>query len=586
MKASSTTPTLQEGTSSRGQEKSHSLNRPSDEEGMNRSKAESTEDGTAVVSQHDVEKAAGVSADDDDEAHYVDGYKLALIFTGMIMSIFLIALDQTIVATAIPKIASDFNSLQQVTWIASAYFLTQAGLILSYGRLLAVAPTKWVYLAAVLLFELGSVFCGAAPNMNVLIFGRALAGTGAAGIFTSCLSIIARITRLSARPVLFGAFGAVSALASVVGPLLGGAFTQHVSWRWCFYVNLPFGAITIASILVFIKPEHSIIPVDDGTTWWQKAIALDWVGTVLCLGMVTSLLLPLQWGGVTKPWSDPVVIVLFVVFGVLLLAFIGWEHRMGTRANLPLNLFVHRAQIGCCLEAFFLFLILLLATYYLPLYYQSSAQHTATRSGIDILTYMICTVGGAMISGIIIKTTGRPKPFLVFSPLIACIGAALVFWNLTSDKPSNAHLLGFQVLLGFGVGAAFQNTIIAIQAEYHDNPRMVPQSTSLVNFTQLSGGIIGISVAGTIFGNRLGVSLAKFAPELSEEVVLMVKSSVSTIATLSGDDKANVIRAYSDALGYVFLLGIPAGILAAASAMLIPNYDLRKMQGTMEPAIA
>ncbi|KAG9003488.1 hypothetical protein FRB93_011114 [Tulasnella sp. JGI-2019a] len=389
MKASSTTPTLQEGTSSRGQEKSHSLNRPSDEEGMNRSKAESTEDGTAVVSQHDVEKAAGVSADDDDEAHYVDGYKLALIFTGMIMSIFLIALDQTIVATAIPKIASDFNSLQQVTWIASAYFLTQAGLILSYGRLLAVAPTKWVYLAAVLLFELGSVFCGAAPNMNVLIFGRALAGTGAAGIFTSCLSIIARITRLSARPVLFGAFGAVSALASVVGPLLGGAFTQHVSWRWCFYVNLPFGAITIASILVFIKPEHSIIPVDDGTTWWQKAIALDWVGTVLCLGMVTSLLLPLQWGGVTKPWSDPVVIVLFVVFGVLLLAFIGWEHRMGTRANLPLNLFVHRAQIGCCLEAFFLFLILLLATYYLPLYYQSSAQHTATRSGIDILTYMV-----------------------------------------------------------------------------------------------------------------------------------------------------------------------------------------------------
>ncbi|KAG9031729.1 hypothetical protein FRB95_002402 [Tulasnella sp. JGI-2019a] len=598
MQAESTTATVQEGTSTQGQDKAHSLKRQSSEHALSKEKADSTEEGTAVLDGHDEKKrdvnadvergAAGASAPDDDESHYVDGYKLFLIFIGMLMSIFLVALDQTIVATAIPKIASDFQALQQVTWIASGYFLTQAGLILSYGRILAVAPTKWVYLVAVMLFELGSVICGAAPNINVLIFGRALAGTGAAGIFTSCLSIIARITRLEQRPLLFGAFGGIFALASVVGPLLGGAFTQHVSWRWCFYINLPFGAVTIASILLFIKREHSIIPVDDGTTWWQKAISLDWVGSILCVGMVTSLLLPLQWGGVTKPWTDKTVIALFVVFAVLFVAFIAWEHHMGIRANLPLDLFKRRTQIGCCLEAFFLFLILLLSTYYLPLYYQSSAQHTATQSGIDILTYMICTVFGALLAGIIIKQTGRPKPFLVLSPLIAAVGAGVVFRELTSSKPSTSHLIGFQVLLGLGVGGAFQNTIIAIQAEYHDNPRMVPQSTSLVNFTQLSGGIIGIAVAGTIFGNRLGVSLEKFAPNLSPEVALMVKSSVTTIATLSGDDKANVIKAYSEALGYVFILGIPAGLLASASALLIKNFDLRKMQleGGGEPAIA
>ncbi|KAG8863135.1 hypothetical protein FRB96_009317 [Tulasnella sp. 330] len=576
MQANSTL-TLLDGASGQGQEKAHSLHSRSDDEGCSRDHA-----------APDVEKAVNAPAgNDDDESRFVDGYKLALIFIGMIMSVFLIALDQTIVATAIPKIASDFDALEQVTWIASAYFLTQVGLILTYGRILAVAPTKWVYLVAVLLFEIGSVFCGSAPNITVLIFGRALSGCGAAGIFTSCISIIARITRLEARPILFGAFGAISALASVVGPLLGGAFTQHVSWRWCFYVNLPFGAVTIASIMIFIKPEHSIAPADNGMTWFQKTLSLDWIGTALCLGMVTSLLLPLQWGGVTKPWNSPVVIVLFVVFAILFCSFIAWEDRMGPRANLPLVLFNCRSQIGCCLEAFFLFLILLLCTYYLPLYYQSSAQHTATRSGIDILTYMICTVGGAMISGLVIKITGRPKAFLVLSPLVACIGAALVFWNLTSDKPNNSSLLGFQVMLGLGVGCAFQNTIIAIQAEYHDNPRMVPQSTSLVNFTQYSGGIIGVSVAGTIFNNRLGVSLMKFAPDLPATTVLMIKSSVATISTLSGDEKANVIRAYSEALGYVFLLGIPAGILASASALLIRNYDLREIEGGVaEPAIA
>ncbi|KAG8874894.1 hypothetical protein FRB97_005554 [Tulasnella sp. 331] len=594
MQTESATATVHEGASTAGPEKPQSFKRESDEQSPNKEKAESTEDETVQTNQEknvdgDVEKGAVAGAPAEDESHYVDGYKLMLIFVGMLMSIFLVSLDQTIVATAIPRIASQFNALEQVTWIASGYFLTQASLILSYGRILAVAPTKWVYLGSVTLFEIGSLICGVSPNINVLIFGRALSGTGAAGIFTGCLSIIARITRLEQRPLLFGAFGGVYALASVVGPLLGGAFTQHVSWRWCFYINLPFGAITIASILIFIKPEHSIIPADDGTTAWQKFIGLDWIGTILCVGMVTSLLLPLQWGGVTKPWTDKTVIALFVVFAVLLVSFIAWEWHMGTRANLPLFLFKRRTQIGCCLEAFFLFLILLLSTYYLPLYYQSADQHTATRSGIDILTYMICTVGGAMIAGLIIKKSGRAKPFLVLSPLIATVGAGMVFRELTSSHPSNSHLIGFQVMLGLGVGGAFQNTIIAIQAEYHDNPRMVPQSTSLVNFTQLTGGIIGISVAGTIFGNRLGVSLGKYAPDLPAATVQAIKSSVTAIATLSGDDKANVIRAYSEALGYVFILGIPAGLLASASALMIKNHDLRKMEsggGGAEPAFA
>jgi len=292
--------------------------------------------------------------------------------------------------------------------------------------------------------------------------------------------------------------------------------------------------------------------------------------------MITSLLLPLQWGGVTKAWSDKSVIACLCVFAVLLPSFIAWEWFKGDKALMPLSLWKRPTQIGCCLEAFFTMLILLLCTYYLPLYYQSALKHTATQSGIDIITYMICTVFGAILAGGVIRSTGRPWPFLFFSPMMAALGAGLVFWDLTGT-PNRTNLYGFQVLLGLGVGGALQNTIIVIQAEYHDTPRLVPQSTSLVNFTQLTGGIIGIAIAGTIFGNRLATSIAKYAPDLPAGTAAAVRQSVAVIYTLEGADQANVIRAYSEALGYVFIIGIPAGIFASLSALLIKNYNLKEM---------
>jgi len=244
---------------------------------------------------------------------------------------------------------------------------------------------------------------------------------------------------------------------------------------------------------------------------------------------------------------------------------------------MPLTLWKRRTQIGCCIEAFFVMLILLCGTYYLPLYYQSAKGHSATNSGIDILAFMITVVVGAAGSGGVINTTGRPLPFLVFSPLLASIASGLIFWDLTSGSPSAAKLAGFQVLLGFGVGGALQNVIITIQAEYNDEPIMVPQATSLVNFTQLVGGIVGIAVAGAIFGNRLSSGISKYAPNLDPAVSTAVRQSVHVIYTLEGDDRAHVIKAYSEALGYVFIIGIPAGILASVSGTLIRNFNLKKM---------
>ncbi|KAG8904816.1 hypothetical protein FRB99_001122 [Tulasnella sp. 403] len=421
------------------------------------------------------------------ETHYVTGLPLVLIFVGMMFSIFLVTLDNTILATAIPKIASQFNALEQVTWLASAYFLTQCGLMLMYGQLLARLTTKWVYLTTVVIFEVGSLICGVAPNMNVLIFGRALAGVGAGGLYASTLAIIAVCTPLEKRPILFGAFGAVYAFSSVVGPLMGGAFSDH--------------------------------------------------------------------------------------FGALLLIFLAWEVYMGDDAVLPLALFKSRTQVGCCIESFFLMLIMLCCVFYLPLYYQSAKEHSATRSGIDILLFMVSIIIGAAIGGGTITATGYPRPWLFFSPLLSVIGAGVTFWDLAKRATtSSGILLGMQVLLGFG------NTIIMVQAEFAEQPHLIPQSTTLVNFTQLIGGVLGISVSGTIFGNELRKYIAIYAPELDSATADAVRQSVEVIGMLSGAEKVGVVRAYSEALGYVFIIAIPSGILASASALLLPNYNIKKMK--------
>ncbi|KAF8597474.1 MFS general substrate transporter [Ceratobasidium sp. AG-I] len=450
-----------------------------------------------------------------------------------------------LVATALPVIASKFDGFNQITWIASAYFLTQGGCMLTYGQLLAIAPTKGVYLIAIALFELGLLFCGVAPSME-----------------------------LEQRPALLGSFGAAFALASVVGPLLGGVFTDKVSWRWCFYINLPFGAITVATI-VWLIPKHPAMGGKEyeGMSSVRKWVSLDWVGSVLALGMVTALLLPLQWGGNQRPWNDRVVIALFCVCGFLIVTFIIWEWRMGNRAILRTSMFRRRTQVGACLALFFTMAVMLVGTYYLPVYFQVTRGHSATRSGIDILPFMLSVIIAAGATGGATNATGRYWPYLFASPLLCCIASGLLY-TLDSTSGSGKEI-GFQILLGVGVGGAFQTPLIAIQAEYADEEELIPQGTSLVTFTQLIGGIIGIAISGSVLANQLTKYLILYAPDLSPELSISVRQSVSAILTLPPDQKEFVIRAYSKALNNVFLFGIPAGFLASLSALLVKDYNLK-----------
>lgn len=529
-------------------------------------------------SKEDVSHSIGaedspVKAADGHEKVLLTGRKLVLAHLGFLLAMFCTSLDQTIVATALPKLASQFNALDQLTWVVTAYFLTQAGLMLFFGQVLTIAKAKWVYLSCIVLFEIGSLICGVAPQMNVLIFGRAFQGVGASGIYISIITVLSQITKLENRPILFGTFGAVFAIASVAGPLLGGALTDHATWRWCFYINLPFGGISIVAALLF-QPSNPPPPnpLYDSKTMLQRWLALDWVGAFLSVATVVCLLLPLQWGGVTRPWNDKAVIALFVVFAALFGAFIAWEHHKGACAMMPLSFFKNRTQVGGALAIFAMMIPFLAGTYYLPFFYQAKGR-TASQSGIDIIPFMLTMVFASFTSGGIVNATGHYYYILVFGPLISAVGAGLLF---TIDEfMGSARLIGYQIIFGMGLGIAGQLPLMAVQAEYALLPELIAQASSLLSFLQLIGGVVGIAIAGTIFNNKLNTELSVYAPNLPPDTLEHVKQSVTVIFELEDTIKGGVIHAYVKALTWIFILCIPACVLASICGAFVRNWNFK-----------
>ena len=331
--------------------------------------------------QPETEKQTGdavdgvVASDQQEEPEYPASWRLGLITIALCLSVFCMALvrnplprccapvkalkqalkltipffsvqDNTIIATAIPRITDQFKAIDDVGWYGSAYLLTTCAVQLIFGKLYTFYSVKWTYLFAIALFEVGSLVCGATPTSVGLIMGRAVAGLGAAGVFSGALLIISRSVPLRQRPMYMGLIGSMYGIASVAGPLMGGAFTDHLTWRWCFYINLPFGGITIAFIILFLelpKPKTA----KKKMTFKEQFFSFDLIGTFLFIPGVISLLLALQWGGTKYPWSDGRIIALFVLFGVLIIAFVFVQIRLGDKATVPPRIFMNRTVWSC-----------------------------------------------------------------------------------------------------------------------------------------------------------------------------------------------------------------------------------------------
>ncbi|CRK21202.1 hypothetical protein BN1708_013032 [Verticillium longisporum] len=263
---------------------------------------------------------------------YPSGINLVFIVVALILAIFLASLDMTIVATAIPKITDEFGGIEDVSWYGAAFFMANGGFQSSWGKAYKYFSLKWTFLAAVFVFELGSLVCGAAPTSTALIIGRAIAGLGAAGLGTGAYTIIAFASPPAKRALYTGFVGVSYGVASVLGPLLGGLFSDHATWRWCFYMNLPIGAVSVLIIVFFFHAPAAARPVE--ATWREKLLQMDPIGVALVMAAIICYILCLQYAGQTEAWNSSTVIGLLVGFVLLYVAFAAWEYFQGERAML------------------------------------------------------------------------------------------------------------------------------------------------------------------------------------------------------------------------------------------------------------
>ncbi|KAF7352573.1 Major facilitator transporter-like protein [Mycena venus] len=509
------------------------------------------------------------------ESTILTGKRLAVIFVAVLLSVLLIALDQTILATALPRIASDFQSFTLQGWVATSFVLSQTVFLLFYGQLMRIFPTKWVLIVAIIIFEAGSLLCGVSQNIGQLIAGRTVSGVGAAGMFVAILQTVSQVTRLEDRPKFLASFGAVFGLASIIGPLIGGAFTDHVTWRWCFLINLPVGGVSLAAVTFLLKAVPPLGSDTNKRSWSdliEQVARMDFIGATVAAGSVTSLVLALQWGGNTKPWNDKAVIISFVFAGVLAILFVAWEIYLGERAMTPTAICKSRSIYAILAYCFLNRFVLLLLTYYIPIFYQAVRHHSATKSGVDLLPFMLGLVVTIIVVGQIVGRIGFYWHFLVVAPVFLAIGSGLLHTLNTSS--SSAKIAGFQILVGVGIGMGMQNALLAIQVEFKDTPRFLGQATSLATFAQLMGGTLGLGVAEPVFASELGKYLLRFAPDAPAAIVRQSPTAIYTnlpAAMISG-----VVRAYTESLRVVFVLGVPIAGLALLSSLFIQNIRIVK----------
>ncbi|KAI9676968.1 MAG: hypothetical protein M1817_006807 [Caeruleum heppii] len=507
--------------------------------------------------------AGGSEGEEEDESQYPGGWQLAILTFGLAMAIFVVALDNTIIATAIPKITTVFNSLNDVGWYGSSYLLTTTSLQPTFGKIYTYFNVKWTYLIALLIFELGSVVCAAARNSVMLIVGRAIAGVGASALFSGGMTIVGFSVPLKKRPIYIAALSSMFGISSVIGPILGGALTDRTkaSWRWCFWINLPFGAIALLTVGFFFKnPKRKVSKL----TTWQKIMEIDILGAFFLICGIICLLLALQWGGSTYPWRNSKVWGCLLGFGLLIVVFIGIQVKRGERATIPPRILGQRTVLSSSWYSCFLSMGLYTHIYFLPFYFQAVKSTTAVGSGIRSIPYLVSVTIASIAIGGTITGIGIYTPFMWFGAAIFTVGSGMLY---TLQVPSPAgEWIGYQVLAGFGAGAGIQIPFVAVQVVL--NSRDMPTGNALAIFFNSLGGAVSISAAQNIFTNTLSRELARRTTDIDPARIIEA-GATGVRGVTPADQLSAVLEAYSQAIQKVFVLPIAVGGLALICSFFV-----------------
>ena len=497
--------------------------------------------------------------------------QILLVFSGLMLGMFLAALDQTILGTALPTIVNSLHGLNHISWVITAYLLTSTISTPLYGKLSDQFGRKGLFQAAIVIFLVGSVLSGLSQNMVQLIVFRGVQGLGAGGLMALAMTIIADVVSPRDRGRYQGYVGATFALSSIAGPLLGGVFTDNLSWRWIFYVNVPIGIVALVVTSAVLKLPFR-----------RQSHTIDFLGAGLMLVGVTAALLVTVWGGVQYAWGSPTIIGLSVLAVAFIGVFIWWEHK-AVEPILPPSLFrigIFRVSSSV---SFLVAMIMYGAIIYLPLYLQLVDGVSAMVSGLLLIPMMLGLLATSILSGQVVTRTGHYKPFPIAGSALIMVGMYLLS-RLTIDTSHLVMVLDI-IVLGAGIGMTMQIMILATQNAVP--PNQIGTGTAAVNFFRSLGGAFGTSLFGAVFIAGLTHWIPRLVPGAAARSIHVNTSFSMSPAQLHAFPpkvQHGILESFVHSLHSVFLLGVPLAAVMFTLTLMLKQLRLRTSSGLERPS--
>ncbi|KAL3483364.1 efflux pump antibiotic resistance protein [Aspergillus germanicus] len=494
-----------------------------------------------------------------------------LVIIALLTSLFLFALDNTIVANIQPDIIDTLGEIEKLPWVSVAFALGGIATDLPWGQVYSHFEHKSLFLGSVLVFEVGSTVCGAAPTLNAFIIGRAICGVGGMGIYLGVINMISALTTEVQRPMYMGLVGLTWGIGTILGPIIGGTFADNsaATWRWSFYINLCIGG-AVAPIYVFVIPSLDPRAGSAGTTTLRsRAKSLDTLGAILSGGAITTLIMGISFGGSLYAWKSATIIALFITSLVLWALFVAQQaFSIGTSPStrlFPIPLLRHSPEMNILFVQMALAQIpVMLPIYFLPLLFQFTKGDSALQSGVHLLPFVLILVFAVMLNGALMAQFGFYMPWYLLGSILALVGSALLY--TISAETSTTRIFGYSVLTAFGAGLYSQAGFAVAQVKV--SPAQLSQAVAYIGVGQIGGIALALTLAESIFLNQATARISTLLPDESRSDIqaAILGAKAELFGRLDAAVSGRVLDAIVRSLNDVFAMMIVASGLSVLLA--------------------